>query len=329
MPKVSIIVPNYNHEKFLPKRFQSIFCQTFTDFEVICLDDFSTDNSREIIKKVAQENNIQLIFNQVNSGSPFKQWNKGVRQSTGEYIWIAESDDFADCRFLERLVAIMEENRDVGLAYCQSWIVDETDQPQYINYQWTSDLDPERWENDFINNGKDELCRYLITKNTIPNASAVLIRRTLYNSLGGAPEDLSYCGDWYFWVKALLSSDVAYVSEPLNYFREAHGKSVRKHVLDSGIRIHENLKVIHLIKSHVPINYRNLRKSVLTRFNQWKNINRRGDIPWWRQKAIIALFEELLPELKWQIYIQLPVLFLKHFRGSNKNLDGNRNRCQF
>lgn len=316
MPKVSIIVPNYNHEKFLPKRFQSIFCQTFTDFEVIGLDDSSTDGSRNVLEKIRQENNIQLILNSKNSGSPFKQWNKGVRQATGDYIWIAESDDFADCRFLERLVAILEENQNVGLAYCQSWFVDESDQPQYINYQWTSDLDPKRWENDFINNGNDELRRYLIFKNTIPNASAVLIRRSVYESIGGAPENLSYCGDWYFWVKILLISDIAYVSEPLNYFRVAHEKSVRKYAQNSEIRIHENLKVIDLIRSNVSMDYKNIRKSILIRFDQWKNLNRRGKIPWWRQKAIINLFGKLLPELKWRIYIRLPGFIFRRFLNS-------------
>lgn len=313
MPKVSIIVPNYNHEKFLAKRLESIFCQTFKDVEVICLDDCSTDGSADFLKKVARENNVQLLFNRENSGSPFKQWNKGVRHAKGEYIWIAESDDFADCRFLERLLAILDENPDVGLAYSQSWLVDEDDQPQFINYQWTSDLDPERWKKDFINNGQDELRQNLVFKNTIPNASAVLIRRSVYNAAGGAPEDLVYCGDWYFWTKALLNADIAYVAEPLNFFRVAHGKSVRSRVQESGVRIHEILKVIRLIKSHVSVDDKNLRESVLTRFHEWRTISRGGSIPWWRQKVIISLFEELLPELKWRIYMRLPGLLLKRF----------------
>src|SRR5207247_9118598 len=76
-----------------------------------------------------------------------------------------------------------------------------------------------RWANDFINNGRDE-CRYhLVSRNTIPNASAVLIRRSAYEEAGYADETMRLCGDWMMWVKLLLVSDIAFVAEPLNYYR--------------------------------------------------------------------------------------------------------------
>ena len=96
MPKVTVIIPNYNHAKFLPRRIESVLNQTFQDFEVVFLDDSSTDNSLEIFNNYSTDKRIRLIQNNVNSGSPFKQWIKGLRESKGEYIWIAESDDFAD-----------------------------------------------------------------------------------------------------------------------------------------------------------------------------------------------------------------------------------------
>src|ERR1700756_5018477 len=100
MPTVSVIVPNYNHARFLPKRIDSILRQSFQDFELILLDDCSTDDSRSILSQHASDPRVRIEFNQVNSGSPFKQWNRGVGLARGQYIWIAESDDYADERFL-------------------------------------------------------------------------------------------------------------------------------------------------------------------------------------------------------------------------------------
>jgi glycosyltransferase involved in cell wall biosynthesis len=89
--KVSVVVPNYNHARFLRKRVDSILGQTFQDFELILLDDCSTDDSRSVLSKYADDPRVRIEFNEVNSGSTFKQWNKGVWLAHGEYVWIAES----------------------------------------------------------------------------------------------------------------------------------------------------------------------------------------------------------------------------------------------
>src|SRR5580658_7167935 len=109
MPKVSVIVPNYNHARFLRRRIDTILAQTFQDFELILLDDCSTDESRSILREYASAPRVRFEFNEVNSGSTFKQWNKGVRLTQGKYVWIAESDDYADIRLLERLVAVLND----------------------------------------------------------------------------------------------------------------------------------------------------------------------------------------------------------------------------
>ena len=101
-PKVSIILPNFNHQLFLKERLDSIFNQTFQDFEVIVLDDASTDGSMIILNEYKNHPKVfQFIINKKNSGSPFKQWKKGMQLARGEYIWIAETDDYADENFLE------------------------------------------------------------------------------------------------------------------------------------------------------------------------------------------------------------------------------------
>jgi glycosyltransferase involved in cell wall biosynthesis len=81
-PIVSVIVPNYNHARFLPKRIDSILGQSFQDSELILLDDCSTDGSRSILSRYAGGQRTKIEFNDKNSGSPFKQWNKGVGLAT-------------------------------------------------------------------------------------------------------------------------------------------------------------------------------------------------------------------------------------------------------
>jgi glycosyltransferase involved in cell wall biosynthesis len=218
-PKVSVIVPNYNHAPYLEQRLESILNQTFGDFELIILDDASTDNSHAILAKYHAKPRVRIAVNSRNSGSAFPQWNRGIGMARGEYVWIAESDDSADPRFLERLVPVLDQNPKLGLAYCQSLMMNKEGSPIGTSVGWTSDLDPVRWEADFANHGTDEIRNYLVFKNTIPNASAILLRREVV--LETLPVDASFklCGDWLHWGKVLFQSDLAYVAEPLNHWR--------------------------------------------------------------------------------------------------------------
>ena len=113
-PMISVILPNYNHANFLPERLHSIFNQTYTDFEVIILDDSSTDNSVTILNEYKSHPKLShFIVNDNNTGSPFLQWKKGIDLAKGKYIWIAESDDSCELDFLEKQIKILEEKKAV------------------------------------------------------------------------------------------------------------------------------------------------------------------------------------------------------------------------
>jgi glycosyltransferase involved in cell wall biosynthesis len=218
-PKVSVIVPNYNHAPYLAERLESILAQTYNDLELLILDDASTDDSYRILTPYYSKPRVRIVVNAANSGSAFPQWNRGIYLAKGEYVWIAESDDSSDSHFLETLVPLLDENPGLGLAYCKSRLINKARVEVGDSLNWTDDLDPERWKSDFINNGKDEIRNYLIYKNTIPNASAVITRRSILEK--ALPVDTSFqlCGDWLHWGKVLLETDLAYVAEPLNHWR--------------------------------------------------------------------------------------------------------------
>src|ERR1700722_7016247 len=149
MPKVSVVVPNYNHARYLRRRIDSILQQSYQDFELILLDDCSPDNSREILTSYVDDPRVRIEFNTTNSGSTFKQWNKGVRLAHGEYVWIAESDDYADARLLERLVGILESEPEVVFAYCRSWQVSAADVLDGFGDSYLDFLQTSRWTADY------------------------------------------------------------------------------------------------------------------------------------------------------------------------------------
>jgi glycosyltransferase involved in cell wall biosynthesis len=227
MPSVSVIVPSYNHAPYLHARLESIRQQTFQDFELIVLDDASSDDSVAILQDYATRMPMQLVVNSCNSGSPFRQWQKGARLAHGKYLWIAESDDYADPRFLERVVEKLESNPTVGIAYSQSMIVDEEGNERGTWERVLAGVDREHWREDYVLSGDEECGRYLLFANTIPNASGVVLRRDVFLGQVERMPRMRLCGDWLLWARILSVSDVAFVSEALNYHRE-HQSTVRR-----------------------------------------------------------------------------------------------------
>jgi len=243
MPRVTVVTPNYNHARHLPERIDSILAQTFQDFEFIILDDASTDKSREIIESYSKHEKVKAIFNQQNSGSTFRQWKLGLGQAKGEYLWIAESDDYADPALLETLVDRLDRHPNVGLAVCQSWMVDQDSKllgnlGDLLEHQNHSS----HWREDYVNAGLDECKNYMFWHGTIPNASAVLWRREILERAGGPPTDMRLSGDWMAYINVLHLSDMAFVSTPLNYFRQ-HQANVRTRVMRQGTPTRETLRV--------------------------------------------------------------------------------------
>jgi len=221
-PLVSVIIPNFNHEIYLKQRIESVLDQTFTDFELIILDDHSTDNSRAIIETYRSNHKIKhIIYNDANSGSPFIQWKKGIELALGKYIWIAESDDYSDPAFLETVTASMEKEPAAVICYTDSNIVengkvDETANPSYYYNKLFAST---RWFENFVNDGIDELINYMGGFCTIINASGCVFLKSAFPLKSKALDKFKYCGDWFTWIEMLGGGKIIYLKKPLNYFR--------------------------------------------------------------------------------------------------------------
>lgn len=228
-PMVSIIVPNYNHASYLRERLDSIYRQTYTDYEVILLDDASTDDSVEILSEYAcrYPHNTRLVLNEQNSGKVFHQWNKGLSLAKGEYIWIAESDDYCDADFLERVTEGLR-HQSVMLAFARSVFV-EKDKVVGSQEQYLSDL-PLSWEVPFLMPAHTLVNKGFAVKNLIPNVSSAVFRNVgmIPPAITSQWARMQLCGDWLFYLWLIEGGSVYYTNRTNNYYRIHEGSTSQK-----------------------------------------------------------------------------------------------------
>lgn len=252
----SVIIPNYNHARFLRKRIDSVLNQSFVDFEVIILDDQSTDGSKEIIESYNDERISHKIFNTENSGSPFRQWKKGIELAKYDYIWIAESDDFCESDFLESGEKILKENPDVSLYYSDSHLIGENEEPYSNTIQkFTKELNPKLWNDDHKINGKEYVKKYLLNKNFILNASSVIFKKDLGIKAVENILEFKTSGDWLFYVQILQTGSVYFHAQKQNYFRHLLQSTRNYNTLEKRERrILEKIKINEFFFNHLDIN---------------------------------------------------------------------------
>lgn len=203
-PLVSVIVPNYNHARFLPERFRSIRSQTVQDIELIVLDDASSDASLAVIRQELQDYPHRLLINTDNSGSPCSQWLKGIAEARGRYIWLAESDDSCTDDFLEVMLDQLEQG--ACLAYCRAAHVDEEGLAVSALEYWPDTVDRGRWRSAFQMDAAAFNRDCMRLANCIPNASSVVFRRDRAQTLVRLTDLLRrkiFTGDWIFWTAYL------------------------------------------------------------------------------------------------------------------------------
>jgi len=220
--KVSVIVPNYNHFAYLSRRIYSIFNQTYQNFEIIILDDNSSDGSRDILSKYESHPKVAgVILNNENSGNTFSQWKKGIELAKGELIWIAESDDYCELDFLEKMVKPFLVDAEISLVFCQSQKVNSNSEVTGNWIEETQHFKNNIFTHDFCINGNKFIEKYLIFQNVIPNASAVLFKReiAIERDLPDTSADLIYSGDWVFYLQMIINKKIFFKNESLNYFR--------------------------------------------------------------------------------------------------------------
>jgi glycosyltransferase involved in cell wall biosynthesis len=223
-PKVSIIVPNFNHEEFLRTRLESIYNQTYKNFEVILLDDCSTDQSVKLLQEYASRYSkiTRYCFNRINSGQVFQQWKRGLELATGDLVWIAESDDYCSNNLLDELVKFFT-NQAVMLAFCRSEFVRGNPAARWWTMEdYLGDLNLDCWSRPFIKSAHWLVNNAWGIKNIIPNVSSAVFRNPGYLDLFDDREwtVLKLCGDWIFYLTIVRGGLIAYSPKATNFYRQ-------------------------------------------------------------------------------------------------------------
>ncbi|WP_418230138.1 glycoside hydrolase family 99-like domain-containing protein [Burkholderia mayonis] len=229
--RVSVVVPNYNYERFVEERLGSILKQTYPIYELIVLDDNSTDGSVHAIRERLANQGVdnRLVVNSANSGSVFAQWKRGVELAKGEYVWIAEADDLSDPEFLDAVMQGFDDERTV-LSYCESKQMAETGELICEHYRdYVADISVDKWTQSYIADGKQEISGALAVKNTIPNVSAVVFKRAILEDVLKRHFDdirqFRVAGDWMVYLRVADRGMIAFVPKSLNRHRR-HAASV-------------------------------------------------------------------------------------------------------
>lgn len=237
-PLVSVIIPNYCHARYLDERILSVLNQTYTNFEVIILDDCSPDDgaSRGVIEKYRGNPHVShIVYNEQNSGSTFKQWQKGFKLAKGELIWIAESDDYCELNLLEELIVLYRNFPTCSYVLAGTCRVDATGNHLSSSTEYDGNVSYYK--------GVDFIQRGLICSNfVVPNASAVLFKRNGVMSISSDYMDYKASGDRFFWILLAELGDVAKVNKPLNFFRQHDNKVSPRKELD-GTQCWENWRI--------------------------------------------------------------------------------------
>lgn len=210
MPRVSVLLTCYNHLPYLPACVESVFAQTETDFEVLAVDDGSTDGTREWLDACPKP--LRRIFNEKNLGT-YASLNVGLAQASGEFVAILNDDDLWAPRKLERQLALFDAHPKVGLVHTDGFFIDGEG-----NRMEGSPLGFE-----FPRTETGDVLLSLLYANKII-ASAALVRRSCFETLGGFNDAYFGSGDWEMWLRIAEAYEIGFVDEPLTFYR-VHGEN--------------------------------------------------------------------------------------------------------
>lgn len=269
--KVSVIIPTYNRSELLKKAVKSLKKQSHQNFEIIIIDDFSTDDTAQVVKEMDDERIVYLKHDINKGGSEAR--NTGIRQATGSFIGFLDSDDQWLPDKLEKQLKQFEGKPDVGVIYTGVQVVNENNQP-------TRKIVPEY---------KGEILSKLFESNCIDTTSSVLVKKEVLERVQGFDASLPSCQDWDLYIRLAQVTKFDFVKESMVLFYHHSGERIttnKKSVLKGHLSIFEKYKELA----------RKQRKSTFHRFilTIWKVIFRTGILA--QNKETIRLSREVLAE---------------------------------
>jgi glycosyltransferase involved in cell wall biosynthesis len=225
---VSVVFTSYNHQKYLKQALDSIVNQTYSNIEIIVVDDNSTDGSRQILKDYEDNPKVNLHLLEKNTGSYVKASNYGARLAKGEYLLFAQCDDHADSEQIEKLVNAFKVDKNIGVVYSKSNLIDKNGAIYDDDFRGRESSFKKKCAFDTIITST-EMRRFLSYSCVIPNLSAAIVKTDLYLKVGKLSEEYLVAADWAFWLALAEETDFYYLTCPLNNFRQ-HETTIRSKI---------------------------------------------------------------------------------------------------
>ncbi len=211
-PRVSVVIPTYNRAHLIGETLESVLAQTFDDYEIVVIDDGSTDDTSAVVAGIAPQ--ARYIY-QENKGIP-EVLNVCLREARGEYIQHLGSDDLLVEDTLARSVALLDAHPDVAMVHGAAWLIDGASERFSVSR-------PAFATGDYIRSGREEIRDLLFSNHIVaPTVMArrqVMLERGLYDARFGLYED------WNLWTRIAKEHDIAYSHEPLVSYRVHGGPS--------------------------------------------------------------------------------------------------------
>ena len=246
MPKVSVIIPTYNSSRTISKTLQSVFKQTYSDFEVLLINDGSTDHLMEVLKGF-QDSRLQIL-NYENGGLSVAR-NRGIDRASGDYLIFLDADDLWSSDKLESHVNALDNarktNPKAGVVYSWSYFLDDETNACYINH-------PKPYEGDVLAD--------ILGSNFVTSGSNPMITREAINSVGYFNDNFKGASDWDYWIRLARQWRYVLIPERQVFYRQSRtsmSSNVPKMEQDQ-------LRVINTIFPSLPSNLQPLKSIALS-----------------------------------------------------------------
>lgn len=203
-PLVSVIIPSYNMARYVGEAIESVLAQTYKNYELIVVDDGSTDNTAEVVKKYLKPQAVSYIHKE-NKGISVAR-NTGIKASRGEFIAFLDADDIWLPEKLEHQIKFMDSDK-VGIVGCGAYIINEKGE---IFDNFIKKTYPNR----------SLLLGVLNMKNVVSGGSEALARKKCFDVVGIFDENLKSSEDWDMWLRIAYHYDIVFVEKPLVKIRE-------------------------------------------------------------------------------------------------------------
>ena len=205
-PLVSVYITNYNYGRYIREAIESVLSQTLQDFELLIIDDGSTDNSHEVIEEYSSQDRIRVVY-QKNKGLNVTN-NIAMRLAKGKYLVRLDADDFFSTNALEMMANKLEADDELGLVFPDYYLIDANGEKMGMEQRHSFDEDVSLLDQP-------------------AHGACTMVRRRFLADLGGYNESFS-CQDGYdLWIKFTAHYKVANINEPLFFYRQ-HGSNLTK-----------------------------------------------------------------------------------------------------